>query len=80
MDGTRRPRIRKDLIVFVIVMMLAVGFNMYFTVRVAKQYNQQWCDLLVPLDDRNQKLPRSENEDDNVFRDRIHGLRVSFDC
>jgi hypothetical protein len=80
MEPRARRRLRKDLIMAIVSVMLAVGFNMYFTIRVANNNNHQWCGLLVLLDDRNQKAPPTNDPDTNQFRNEIHSLRTGYNC
>lgn len=48
-------------------------------IKVDANSNTQWCDLLVPLDERNEKVP-PRNSEAKQFADSIHRLRQNFDC
>jgi hypothetical protein len=55
------------------------GGALVAAIKVDADSNMQWCDLLVPLDERNKKIP-PPNADSKRFADSIHRLRNNFDC
>lgn len=68
--------------VMVILVAVALVFSGFiYTNRAVSRSDQQWCGLLVLLDDSNQARDRSTlNEDQRRFVDTLHDIRLSKHC
>ncbi len=66
---------------------LALGLTIGYVKKVDREAearnverSRDWCRILILLDDRNQKLPPSQDKDTMDFRREIHDLRISKGC
>lgn len=57
---------------------LGIGSILYAG-HIDSESNRQWCDLLVPLDERNERIP-PQNTEAKRFAESIHNLRSNFEC
>lgn len=62
-----------------LLMMIAVGGNIFYTNKVDRDNRSNWCDLIVSLDERNKLLPNPNPDQVQFFR-LIHELRERLDC
>lgn len=58
---------------------LLVSFNILYTNYATRVGDARWCDLMVGLDDRYQKL-ETKDPDALDFRNRVHKLRQDLRC
>lgn len=64
----------------ILTVLLTVALLAFFTIRYVTIQNRKICELVVLLDDRNQKLPPAPDPDTERFRVTLHNYRVSLGC
>lgn len=69
----------QTLMVGFVCAILAAGSSMAYTNRAAKQSNQQWCDVIITLDDAYRAVP---NKTPTIQRlaQQFAQLRTRFAC
>lgn len=64
----------------VILTVVCVGGAMAYTITYTVHRTRDICDLIVLLDDRNQKLPPVADKDTMDFRRELHRYREKLGC
>ena len=80
---TREERATRSLLVSTIMMLVAfimvTSFNILYTNHVNRESDRNWCDLMVGLDERQQRLKTTDPDAIKFIRD-VHDLRRKLRC
>jgi hypothetical protein len=74
----RKARFAEALIGLVALGLL-ISFTLWYTAWSQAQSDARWCELIAPLDDRQQKIPNPTPEQKD-FAGKMHVLRVKLHC
>lgn len=58
---------------------ILISFTLWYVARSQREADLRWCALMVPLDDRYQRLP-DPSPDAKQFADSVHVLRSQLHC
>jgi hypothetical protein len=64
----------------VALVLVSVGLLAFYVISYVNRSQRSICGIIVLIDDRNQKLPASEDPDTAQFRAELHHYRQTIGC
>ena len=77
-ERQRRARLLEAFIGLIVLGAL-ISFTIWYAGWKQAQADSRWCDLIVPIDDRQQTIT-NPTPDQKEFADRMHTLRRKLHC